>query len=298
MKRFRWVLILTLVGVGGCSHETDPAYIAHIDQWHAGRVEGLRREDGWLTLVGLHPLHAGVNLLGSGEGTDVRLITKAPQQVGAITIGPGQILFAAHPGVEVFQQESESAEPVVSREIQSDNPGPPTILRTGSLLFHVIARGDLKFLRVKDTQAEVLQHFEGIDRFPVDDRWRVTARIEAGPATIKVPNVLGQIDEVASPGILVFKIKGRAYRLTPQGVPGEGLFIVFGDNTNGQTTYAGGRFLSTEPPAPDGTVVLDFNRATNPPCVFTSYATCPLPSVDNLLDVAVEAGEKMWGAPH
>ena len=122
--------------------------------------------------------------------------------------------------------------------------------------------------------------------------------MEPGEATTAVPNVLGQVDQVSSPGVLVFKIKGKEYRLIPQGEPGRGMFIVFGDNTNGKATYSGGRFLSADAPAEDGTVVLDFNRAVNPPCVFSEYATCPLPSVDNLLDVDITAGEKMWGGHH
>jgi uncharacterized protein (DUF1684 family) len=98
--------------------------------------------------------------------------------------------------------------------------------------------------------------------------------------------------------VLVFTVQGTECRLTPQGRRGEPLFLVFGDRTNGKTTYGGGRFLVTEPAGADGTVIVDFNRAYNPPCVFTPYATCPVPSPDNLLPVAVTAGEKMWGEPH
>jgi hypothetical protein len=282
------LLILTVVG---CSSGTDPEYIAEVDAWHVARVTRLKADDGWLTLVGLHPLHAGSNRLGSAEGEDVQLAAGAPAKVGTITVAPDQILFAAKSGVDVYLDD----EPISTAVLVPDNSGPPTVLQTGSFLFHVIVRGDQMFLRVKDRKAEALQSFTGIDRFPVDSRWRVTARLEPGAATTQVPNVLGQVDEAPSPGALVFKLDGREYRLTPQGEPGQGLFLVFGDQTNGHTTYGGGRFLSTDPIAEDGTVVLDFNRAYNPPCVFSPYATCPLPSVDNLLDVAVEAGEMMWG---
>ncbi len=285
------LLLLTIVG---CSPGTDPEYIAEVDAWHEARVTRLKADDGWLTLVGLHPLHAGSNRLGSAEGEDVQLAAGAPAKVGTITVAPDQILFAAQSGVTVFQGDEEISTAV----LVPDDPGPPTVLQTGSFLFYVIVRGDLLFLRVKDRQAEALQSFTGIDRFLVDSRWRVTARLEPGAATTQVPNVLGQVDEVPSPGVLVFKVAGRECRLTPQGEPGQGLFLVFGDLTNGHTTYGGGRFLSTTPIAEDGTVVLDFNRAYNPPCVFTPHATCPLPSVDNLLDVAIEAGEMMWGEAH
>jgi len=113
-----------------------------------------------------------------------------------------------------------------------------------------------------------------------------------------VPNVLGQLTEEPSPGVLVFTLAGRSCRLTPTGDPAQGLFIVFADPTNGPQTYGGGRFLSTEPVADDGRVVLDFNKAVNPPCAFSEFATCPLPTVDNTLGVPVRAGEKRWGEGH
>jgi hypothetical protein len=82
------------------------------------------------------------------------------------------------------------------------------------------------------------------------------------------------------------------------GQAGEPLFLVFGDATNGEGTYGGGRFLTADPPDSAGTVVLDFNRATNPPCAFTPYATCPIPPRENVLPVPVTAGEKAWGEHH
>ena len=180
----------------------------------------------------------------------------------------------------------------------SDKDGRATVLTVGSLLFHTIDRGGSLYLRVKDRESPLLAAFAGIDRFPVDDRWRVEARLEDGPEKIQVVNVLGQSNESSSPGVLVFKVKGRELRLTPEGEPGSSMFIVFGDETNGKTTYAGGRSLHVDPPDENGMVILDFNKAYNPPCVFTPYATCSLPRTDNILGVAVEAGEKMWGDSH
>lgn len=298
MSRLFLIVFLGLILMAGCSSETDPAYIAEIDQWHAGRIERLATEDGWLTLVGLHSLHGGVNTLGATQAVDVNLGNGAAEHVGAITIAEDQILFTAHPGVEVKLVGGDSPDPIVSSPLKSDAMGQPTILAHGPLLFHVIDRGGSRFLRVKNRESQVLQNFEGIDRFPVDHRWRIKALLEPGEATTAVPNVLGQVDQVPSPGVLVFKIRGKEFRLTAQGEPGQSIFIVFGDNTNGQASYSGGRFLSAEAPDENGFVRLDFNKAVNPPCVFSEYATCPLPSVDNLLDVEIAAGEKMWGEAH
>lgn len=286
---------LALAGCGNEKVETTAAYVAEVDAWHAGRIERLRSDTGWLTLVGLHELDpAAVNTLGSEASATVRLVDKAPARVGELASLDGRWTFAADPDAAVTTADS-AAVPVTTLQIATDRDGAPTTLACGPLLFYVIERGGAFFLRVKDRESEVLRGFAGIDRFPVDARWRVQARLEPGPATVKVPDVLGHETDEPSPGTLVFELDGRECRLTPTGRPGEELFLVFGDATNGHGTYGGGRFLSAPAPAADGTVTLDFNRTYNPPCVFTPYATCPLPGKGNTLKVAVEAGEKVWG---
>ena len=122
----------------------------------------------------------------------------------------------------------------------------------------------------------------------------MTARWEEAspPVQLAVPNVLGEVERSPSPGTAVFTIDGKEYRLSPvleEGSPE--LFFVFADQTNRTETYGAGRFLYTEPPR-GGTVVLDFNRAYNPPCAFSAFATCPLPPKQNRLALRVEAGEK------
>lgn len=271
-----------------------PAYVAEVDAWHAQRVERLRSETGWLTLVGLDELDpATVNDVGSAPEALVRLIDKAPARVGQLACAGGQWTFTVADGVAVTT--GDPAQPVTTLALKTDREGAPTALDCGTLQFFVIERDGRFFLRVKDREAEVRRHFTGIDRYPVNERWRLIARLEPGPATVKVPNVLGQATDTPSPGVLVFTVDGRECRLTPTGGPGEELFLVFGDATNGKGTYGGGRFLSAAAPGPDGVVTLDFNQAYNPPCVFTPYATCPLPGKDNTLPVAIEAGEMVWG---
>ena len=297
-----WKRVLTcgvLLVIAGCGGEkTGPEYIAGIDQWHAERVERLQSDTGWLTLVGLHPLSEGVSSLGASSDADVIMAAGAPYWLGSLAVTSEVIMFSVHPDAEVALLDAPVEGRLSSSTLATDKDGPPTKLTTGSLVFYVIDRDGKLFLRVKDRQSEVLQSFHGIDRFPVDVRWRLTARLEAGPATLNVPNVLGQQAASSSPGVLVFELDGQEYRLTPTGEQGESMFLVFGDETNGKTTYAGGRFLVIDPPSADGTVVLDFNRTYNPPCVFTPFATCPLPATSNILPVAIEAGEMMWGDSH
>jgi uncharacterized protein (DUF1684 family) len=135
-----------------------------------------------------------------------------------------------------------------------------------------------------------------MEHYPIDPAYRLVARFEPydPPKEIEIPNVLGTVSRERCPGALVLEIDGETYRLEPTGEAGKPLFLVFGDTTNGRGTYGGGRFLYTGVPTDDGTVVVDFNKAYNPPCVFTPYATCPLPAPQNRLPVALEVGERDW----
>lgn len=291
-----FLLTLLLAGCGG--EKTKPEYIAEIDQWHAGRIERLRSETGWLTLVGLHPLPLGVHSLGASGDADISLAVGAPYWLGSMAVTEDEILFSVHPDAEVAYLDNPGEGRLSSCTLVTDKEGPATMLTTGPMVFYVIDRDGQLFLRVKDRKAAALQSFQGIERFPVDVHWRLTASLEPGPATVQVPDVLGHGTTSPSPGVLVFKIDGQEFRLTPTGEPGERMFVVFGDETNGKTTYPGGRFLVVEPPAVDGTVTVDFNRAYNPPCVFTPFATCPLPAMGDILPVPVTAGEMVWGGSH
>lgn len=291
-----WILWLLLAGCGG--DQTTAEYVGEIDAWHAERISRLRSDTGWLTLVGLHPLPEGVHSLGASTDADVILAAGAPYWLGSLAVTEDEIMFSVHPDAEVAILDTPSEERLVSTFLVSDRDGPPTKLATGSMVFYIIDRGGQLFLRVKDRQSEALKSFQGIERYQVDAHWRIMARLEPGPASLEVPDVLGNQSATGSPGILVFEIEGQEFRLTPTGEPGERMFLVFGDATNGTSTYPGGRFLVIDAPEADGTVNLDFNRAYNPPCVFTPYATCPLPAPANALSVAIEAGEMMWGAPH
>jgi uncharacterized protein (DUF1684 family) len=293
-------LLALVVLANGCAKIDESTYVAEVENWHAERLAGLRNETGWLSLVGLHPLAQGINTLGSGPDNTVVMTAAAPVQLGTLTVAGEDVSFTAAPGVTVGRRVDGMAgeTPFAGGRLQSDGQGTPDVLAAGSLVFHVIRRGEAHYLRVKDRQSPVLRDFQGIDCFPVDPVWRVTAQLEGEAGTLRVANVLGQIAEEVTPGTLVFRLAGQDCRLRPTGEPGGPLFIVFADASNGHETYPGGRFLSVEAPDQEGKVVLDFNRAYNPPCVFTEYATCPLPGPDNALPLAVTAGEKTWGTGH
>lgn len=268
-----------------------------ISQWHESRLERLRDKDGWLTLVGLLPLEEGENRFGAAADNDLVFPEKAPDYAGVLTLKNGSVRIDVEKKVEI----TTTGDPVRNMALGTDADDEITVLEMGSMRFYVIERSGQYYVRVKDRESEVLKNFKGIERYPVDIKWRIEARFEPfdPPKIVKVPNILGFESEETCPGAVVFTIGGRDYRLEPLGEPGGKLFFVFGDETSGIETYGGGRFLYTDPPGSDGKVILDFNKAYNPPCVFTPYATCPLPHTANILKVRIEAGEKNYeGASH
>jgi uncharacterized protein (DUF1684 family) len=288
MRRLAGLLLcLTLQGCIAA----DRGYVAEIDAWHARRVAALQSDTGELTQVGLYPLVPGSQSLGSAPDRDIVLVAAAPLRLGAITVADADISFTAEADVTVFGRESP--ESVETATMATDRSGNPTVLSAGSLLLHVIVRGGQPFLRVRDRLSPAPGAFTAPDRFPVDERWRVTARLVAvGEDTLAMPNVLGQMTTSPSPGVLEFEVEGSSLQLVPTVSPDGRLFIVFADATTGTETYPGGRFLTAGPVSDDGSVVLDFNRSYTPVCAFNAYSTCPLPPLGNTLPIAARAGEK------
>ena len=188
--------------------------------------------------------------------------------------------------------------PVSTRVLASDKQGKADRLARGSIAVQVIDRGGKLGLRSWDAESAARRSFGDVETFPVDPRWRLEARWEpyAVPREVLVPSVIGVPTKELAPGRVHFSIDGAKQTLEPVLEDGA-LFFVFKDKTAPRETYGGGRFLYAEP-AKDGVVRLDFNRAMNPPCVFTNYATCPLPLPQNQLPIRVEAGEKVWGHGH
>lgn len=266
-------------------------YEARIRAHRARREERLRDPEGWLALVGLSWLAPGENRVGADPDADVILRgPDAPEVAGRIVVADGRARFVAAPDCDV----THGGAPVTQIDLGDDLGGDPTVLAIGSLRFHLIRRGDRLGVRVRDLRAPALAAFRGLDYFPVDPAWRLTLPFEAAGrgTTIPTPDVIGLETDEPVAGWLHLTGDGVEQRLAvlPGGEDGA-LWLIFGDATNGETTYAGGRFLYTEPPRGDS-VVVDFNLAYNPPCVFTPYATCPLPPPGNRLPFAVRAGER------
>ena len=270
-------------------------HAAQIEAWRQRRVARLTAPDGWLAVVGLFWLEDGDNSVGSAPGSRVALPPRTPASVGTIRVASGRATLV--PSAEAASGVEVDGKPAAGETaLRSDADGSPTVVAAGGVSFYLISRQGRLAVRVKDPESEARRRFRGLSYFPIDPTWRIEARVEpnAGAKPISVPNVLGAETSEPSPGTLVFARGGRTYRLTPVLEEGEtDWFVIFGDTTNGHDTYGAGRFLYV-PPAKDGRTVIDFNKAYNPPCVFTDYATCPLPPPQNRLPVRVEAGEKQY----
>lgn len=274
-----------------------------LGDWRRDRFERLTSPDGWLTLVGLFWLQEGANRLGSSRGNEMA-IPSGPTLLGTVELARGAttaLTFVAAPGAAVHLRgaDGKPGAKVDRIALVTDAAGKPTVLESGPISWFVIERSGRLALRVKDREASTRKEFVGLESFPAGPDWRLAARLEAAAAgaTIQVPNVVGTMEPTPTAGHLVFTLGGKEHRLATIAEPGsDELFVVFGDATNGKETYGGGRFLSVAKPGADGRTTVDFNRAYNPPCAFTPYATCPLPPAANKLPVAIEAGERFAGA--
>ncbi|HEY2396759.1 MAG TPA: DUF1684 domain-containing protein [Rudaea sp.] len=268
------------------------AYRQQIESWRQHRVERLTAPTGWLSLVGLDWLKDGRNTLGSAADNSI-VLARWPAHLGTITLdhGDASIVLAPNNGATIDGQKKSEA-----RLLDDTNPK-ATVVAAGTVMFYVVKRGDRLALRIKDSESPTRKQFVGIDYFDIDPGWRVEAKWEAydPPHEVEEPNILGEIDKVIVPGAAVFEHGGKTYRVEPViETPGDTeLFLVYADRTSGKETYGAARFVYTQPPK-DGKVILDFNKAYNPPCAFTPYATCPLPTPQNRLDTRVTAGEKKY----
>jgi uncharacterized protein len=288
-------------------------YRQQIEQWRAQHQKELAADDGWLTVAGLDWLKEGENRVGADPASEVALPpNSAPAHVASISFHAGQAVLHPAPGVPLLLNgkllDGKSAAQTALHE-DTD------ILAINRLKFYLIRRGDRTGIRLKDNDSAERKRFTGLTWYPIDPSWRIRAKFFAWdtPHTIAFTNTIGQKESEPSPGYVTFTRNGREYRLEPTLDDGK-LFFVFRDRTSGKTTYGASRFLYTDPPkdGPKGgrpwrenlprgeeVVWLDFNRAENPPCAFTAYATCPLPPPQNRLALAVEAGEQKYnGSTH
>ena len=273
--------------------EPDAAYVQSFEKWKSNQIDDLKQN--WLPLVGLFWLKPGANTFGSAPDNAL-VFPKGPAHAGQFDLAGKDVTLELTPE----GQTAVAGNTQTNSKLVPDSSGHPSVVEMGSLRFHVIDRGDRMGVRLKDLESPALAKFKGLKFYPLDLNYRVRATWEPtdGKKTMEVPNVLGDVMHVYVPGTVAFEINGQEYKLTALGGnPSKGLSFVFGDLTSKNETYPGGRFLDSGP-VENGSVILDFNRAYNPPCAVTPYATCPMAPKENRLAIAIPAGERFDKSAH
>jgi uncharacterized protein len=295
MNKFAAISFLCLFMLStACQRKTEiiadwDSYIKAHEEWRESRLERLKSERGWLNLAGLFWLEEGENSFGSDPSNAIVFPQDFPLIGGSLLLSDSAVTLTADPAAAIFAGGRQ-----VSRvELKSDQQENTTTLETGSFRWNIIQRGDRFGVRLRDLEHPRIGLLDSIPAYPFDKKWVVEAELMLfdSARTIDVPTVIeGFTEQYRAPGELVFRMNGKKHRLLPF-TSGNGYFLIFGDATNGLETYGGGRFLYTDL-AEDDKVIIDFNRAYNPHCAFSPFATCPLPPPENLLDLEVAAGEK------
>jgi uncharacterized protein len=279
--------MVTFLALGLRAADTSEQYWKEVEQWRAEHQKNLAADDGWLTVVGLDWLKEGDNRIGADPSDEVPLPAgSAPQRVAVISFHARKAVLHPAPGVPL----TLNGKPATETALREDDD----ILAINRLKFYLIRRGDRAGIRLKDNDGAARKHFQGLAWYPIDGSWKIRARFTAwsAPHPIVFHNTIGQEETDQSPGYVTFQKDGREFRLEPMLDEGK-LFFVIRDQTSGKTTYGASRFLYAEP-SKNGVVWLDFNKAENPPCAFTDFATCPLPPPQNRLALAITAGEKKY----
>ncbi|HEX3580142.1 MAG TPA: DUF1684 domain-containing protein [Thermoanaerobaculia bacterium] len=285
MKR---IVPLVLLLSFACSRKTEAPKFdenAEIMKWRQNRLTRLKSDDGWLTLVGLQWLNDGENKI------------QIPPNSGSVVLQNGLVMLMPSKTLTI---DGKPVTAPVALHDDTDAKG-PTVVSSGTTHFYVVKRAPKYALRVKDTSSPARTHFLGLDYFPVAPQWRVEAHFEPfnPPHHVTITNVLGMTSDEIAPGLLAFTVNGKEYKLEPILEQGEtDYFIIFKDATSGKETYAAARYVYAHPPDKNGMTVIDFNKAYNPPCAFTQFATCPLPPPQNRLPFRIEAGELKYRGHH
>jgi hypothetical protein len=296
-KLFSRIVILTaIVSLFACQSKkenfNEEDYIKSVQEWQTKRLEGLKAENGWLNLVGLYWLKEGQNPFGSNEANNIIFPEKAPGFIGTIILYKGNLSVSINEDVDVLINDSISKE----HNIYTDAEDNTTMFKMGTFRWYIIKRGDRYGIRLRDLESPLINQITEVPSFPINSQWRIEARFEKfdTPKEIAIPNVLGDTEFEKCFGLLKFEIDGQEYSLMPLGDGSKNdFFVLFADETSAEETYGAGRFLSVEKPNKNGETIIDFNKATNPPCAFTEFATCPLPPRENIIPVKILAGEKI-----
>jgi hypothetical protein len=274
------------------------AYRAEVEQWRKEREDSIASKSGWLSVAGLFFLKEGRNTFGRDATNQLVLPASAPPHAGWLDLRQGRVFAGINQGVTAAFNK-QLVQPGAEIELkETDDLGKGDSLVLGPLTLFVHMSGEKLAIRMLNAESDLLKSFTGLRWFPIDPGYRVVARFVPfdAPRPVEVPNILGDLERYTSPGILTFTLNGQKYQLQPFQVGREErsrFFIVFKDLTSGKETYGAARFVNASLPK-EGTTIIDFNRAFNPPCAYNPFTTCPLPLPSNRLSVRILAGERKY----
>ncbi len=270
----------------------DAAYEKKVSDWRAKHEADYRKE--YVPLGGLFSLNKGSNTAGSAEGSQIKLPARAPAQIGQFVYDGKGVRFEPAPNARLTLK----GKPVTAPILLADDTTSADELQIGDIALWVHMSGTRHTIRMRDPQSDVAKSFAGFKWFPIDPKYRVTARFikDPKPREIRMASLSGDDQIYTSEGMVEFTFEGQQIRMRPMTTRPGRFFFVFRDATSGKETYEAARFLYSDLNA-DGTTVLDFNEAYNPPCAFNPYTTCPLPLPENRLQVRVAAGELNYSKP-
>jgi len=291
--RIRLCVLALLISIGAIGQADYQRSIAEFDN---GRIAELKAPSGWLNLAGLFWLAPGINSFGSSLDNKLQFhAADFPATLGEFEWSGDTIFWTTFKNAVVTADEKLVARTIALILGQPKAP----VFAFKHYRWTVIQRSDRIGVRFRDLEHPSLRIVTQIPRYQVDTVWRIQARLIQTPGKfLRITNVLGQTIQQPSAGRIEFRVNGQDYSLDALDEGNGQLFILFGDDTNGLETYASGRFLYVQKPGASGEMLLDFNRAENPPCAFTSFATCPLPPPQNRLPIAIPAGEKAMVGLH
>jgi uncharacterized protein (DUF1684 family) len=267
-------------------------YINRVLKWRKEVDANLRRENSWLALAGLFWLRTGENIIGSDPDCDIRLPARAPRRLGIFEFDGNNVTLHVEGDIPVEVNGTVTK----SALLDADQEDVPSFITFNDMRMVVVRRSKGVGIRLWDNTREQRRTFPPREWYPVDEEFRIPAvyvRYET-PRIVKMPDILGAVLDERMEGYVTFELNGQTYELVASELPDRRLYIQFMDLTNGDTTYPSGRYHYTDA-HDNGKVFLDFNKAYNPPCAFTDYATCTFPPQENRLNVRIEAGEKYIG---
>jgi uncharacterized protein len=261
-------------------HVDQAAFAREWGEWHDEHEKALSNPHGFLAVTGLHWLTSEPTRFDdapgewstSDDGVRVVLADNESLIVEGVSVN----------GVHDFGVIDETKSAMAAFD---------------DVVVEVAKRGGRDVIRPRHPDHELVRNYRGTPTFSPRLTWRVPGRFVAfdSPRSVTVDSAVEGLQQVyEAPGYVEFELLGNAHRLTVFSEEGNDNFdVLFRDATSGVTTYGATRALTIDPPDPEGRVIIDFNRATNLPCAYTDFATCPLPPAENHLTIAVEAGEKI-----